>query len=259
MLEYNVDSHQKPPIVSFVIAVSSLILLLLFLVITSLFTSRGYEELMAATSTNGLNKKQQLIILDAGHGGEDPGAVANGVIEKNINLSLTFKLRDMLALSKVQAVLTRSEDKMLYGNEIIISKKNDDLLKRAEYAAQDNGQIFISLHCNKFAMASQKGLQTFYSQNNTNSRLLAESIQTTVRQLIMPQNKRLIKSEDGNILILQKAKCAAILVECGFISNETEAAELSNDEYQSKLAYAIYLGILNYTGENQSENNIFVQ
>lgn len=259
MLEYNVDSRQKPPITSFIVVLCSLILLLLFLVITSIFTARGYEELMAATSAKDLNKKCTIIVLDAGHGGEDPGAVANGVIEKNINLSMTLKLKDMLALSDAQVILTRYEDKMLYGEDIIISKKNDDLTNRAEYALQDDGRIFVSLHCNKFAMESQKGLQTFYSQNNKGSQLLAESIQTTVRRLIMPQNKRLIKQDDGNIFILQKAKCKAVLVECGFISNKTEAAELSDDEYRSKLAYAIYIGIFNYTEEDQSENSVFVQ
>lgn len=246
MLKYKVDDSQKPPVVSFIVLLCSIALLLLFLIITSFFTSRGYEELMAAVSANNTVKKQ-LVILDAGHGGEDPGAVSNGVIEKNINLSITFKLKDMLALTDAEVILTRSDDRMLYGGDVIISKKTDDLLNRAEYAMQDDGRIFISLHCNKFAMASQKGLQTFYSQNNKGSKLLADKIQNSVRQLIMPQNKRLIKPEDGNILILQKAKCAAVLVECGFISNESEAAALSDDEYQTKLAYAIYLGIINYT------------
>lgn len=246
MLKYNVDDSQKPPVVSFIVLLCSIALLLLFLIITSFFTSRGYEELMAAVSANNTVKKQ-LVILDAGHGGEDPGAVSNGVIEKNINLSITFKLKDMLALTDAEVILTRSDDRMLYGGDVIISKKTDDLLNRAEYAMQDDGRIFISLHCNKFAMASQKGLQTFYSQNNKGSKLLADKIQNSVRQLIMPQNKRLIKPEDGNILILQKAKCAAVLVECGFISNESEAAALSDDKYQTKLAYAIYLGIINYT------------
>lgn len=246
MLKYKVDDSQKPPVVSFIVLLCSIALLLLFLIITSFFTSRGYEELMAAVSANNTVKKQ-LVILDAGHGGEDPGAVSNGVIEKNINLSITFKLKDMLALTDAEVILTRSDDRMLYGGDVIISKKTDDLLNRAEYAMQDDGRIFISLHCNKFAMASQKGLQTFYSQNNKGSKLLADKIQNSVRQLIMPQNKRLIKPEDGNILIIQKAKCAAVLVECGFISNESEAAALSDDEYQTKLAYAIYLGIINYT------------
>lgn len=246
MLKYNVDDSQKPPVVSFIVLLCSIALLLLFLIITSFFTSRGYEELMAAVSANNTVKKQ-LVILDAGHGGEDPGAVSNGVIEKNINLSITFKLKDMLALTDAEVILTRSDDRMLYGGDVIISKKTDDLLNRAEYAMQDDGRIFISLHCNKFAMASQKGLQTFYSQNNKGSKLLADKIQNSIRQLIMPQNKRLIKPEDGNILILQKAKCAAVLVECGFISNESEAAALSDDKYQTKLAYAIYLGIINYT------------
>lgn len=246
MLKYKVDDSQKPPVVSFIILLCSIALLLLFLIITSFFTSRGYEELMAAVSANNTVKKQ-LVILDAGHGGEDPGAISNGVIEKNINLSITVKLKDMFTLTDAQVVLTRSDDRMLYGSDVIISKKTDDLLNRAEYAAQNDGRIFVSLHCNKFSMASQKGLQTFYSQNNNDSKLLADKIQTSVRQLIMPQNKRLIKPEDGNILILQKAKCAAVLVECGFISNESEANALSDNEYQAKLAYAIYWGILNYT------------
>lgn len=241
----NTDLKLKPPVLSFVVMLCSVILLLLFLVITALFTSRGYEELMLATA-NEQNTGRQVVIIDAGHGGEDPGAVANGVIEKNVNLAIALNLRDMLALTDVDVVLTRDSDRMLYGDEIVISKKNDDLINRAKYAAEADGRIFISLHCNKFAMQSQNGLQTFYSQNNDNSALLAENIQSASKSLLMPDNKRLIKPGNDTILILQRAKCAAVLVECGFLSNEAEAERLSDSDYQARLAFAVLLGLSNY-------------
>ncbi len=241
----NKELALKPPVLSFVVMLCSVILLLLFLVITALFTSRGYEELMLATASE-QKTGRQVVVIDAGHGGEDPGAVANGVVEKSINLAIALNLRDMFALTDTNVILTRDSDKMLYGDEIVISKKNDDLINRAEYAAEGDGRIFISLHCNKFAMQSQNGLQTFYSQNNDLSALLAENIQSAAKCLLMPDNKRLIKPGNDTILILQKAKCTAVLVECGFLSNKAEAERLSDADYQAKLAFVVFLGSANY-------------
>lgn len=242
----NENKTVDPPIVSFFVMLISALLLVLFLVVTALFTSQGYEELMAATDAGAL-RQRQTVVIDAGHGGEDPGAVANGLAEKNINLSVALKLRDMLLLSDFDAVMTRDDDRMLYGDEIIISKKNDDLINRAKFAAEDDGRIFISLHCNKFAMPSQNGLQTFYSQNDDGSAMLAEYIQSAAKEHLMPQNRRHVMPGNDTILILQKAKCPAVLVECGFLSNETEAKELADSEYQSKLAFAVFLGLTKYT------------
>ncbi len=187
------------------------------------------------------------VIIDAGHGGIDPGAVANNLVEKDINLAVAKKLKDFLSLSGYNVILTREEDVALCDTNKS-GYKRDDLERRLSLVEATDNCVFVSIHMNKFELESASGLQTFYSTNNAESLKLAECIQDASK-LLDPDNRRTVKPDDGNIFILENTFKPAVLVECGFLSNSADAAKLSDPIYQNKLAYAIYGGIINYLGE----------
>lgn len=192
-------------------------------------------------------KQNPIIVIDAGHGGEDGGAAANDVLEKDINLSISLKLRDMLTASGVEVVMTREEDKSIYDESAGTTreKKVSDLHNRADIINSSENNILVSIHQNKFEQSKYSGTQIFYSKNNPQSELLAESIRKSVTGLIQPDNKRELKPAESSIYILDTATVPAVIVECGFISNEEEARLLSDDSYQQKMAFAIFCGIMN--------------
>lgn len=216
---------------------------LLFYVFASMFTSVGYRGFRRAREANTVvfcNKPT--VILDAGHGGEDPGAVDNGLIEKDLNLSVTLKLDEILRCFGYNTALTRNDDVLLYNEGEEERKKYHDVRNRASFAEGFEDAIFISIHMNKFSAEYCKGLQTFYSNNNPQSKVLAEYVQENSRTL-QNYNKRVIKSGDDTIYLLDNLNMPAILIECGFISNLDEALLLSDDDYQVALAFTLYCGI----------------
>ncbi len=192
-------------------------------------------------------RKNPVVVIDAGHGGEDGGASANDVLEKDINLSISLKLRDMLTAAGVEVVMTREEDKSIYDESAGTTreKKVSDLHNRADIINSSENNILVSIHQNKFEQSKYSGTQIFYSKNNPQSELLAESIRKSVTGLIQPDNKRELKPAESSIYILDTATVPAVIVECGFISNEEEAKLLSDDNYQQKMAFAIFCGIMN--------------
>ena len=199
------------------------------------------QTMPSATDT----PKDYTIILDAGHGGEDGGASsASGALEKEINLAITMSLRDLLVASGVRVILTRSDDTLLYDKTADYHgrKKALDLAARRKIAEETPNAIFISIHMNSFPQAQYHGLQVWYSKNNPASLFLAESIQLTSKQL-QPENNRRVKAATSSIYLLHHLTCPAVLVECGFLSNPEEAALLTTDEYQEKLAFLLFLAI----------------
>lgn len=190
------------------------------------------------------------VIIDPGHGGQDPGAVSMGLREKDINLSLSLYLKDFLCLSGYNVVMTRTDDTLLGAKNGISSIKTTDLKARLEYINAYENSVFISIHMNKFESINASGLQTFYSDNCAESATLARYIQKASLS-VDPDNKRTIKPDGDNIYILEHANKPAVLVECGFLSNPKDAANLSSAEYQQALAFCIYEGITEFLGENQ--------
>ncbi len=177
-----------------------------------------------------------VIILDAGHGGEDSGAVGiDGSLEKDLNLSLTLRLKDLLIFEGWQVILTRADDRLLYDPETALSHKVQDLKNRLDYGTRYPDAVFVSIHMNKFPAESCKGLQVYYSKNHASSETLATRIQTDVKRFLTPDNHRLCKRAGSSIYILDRIKIPAVLIECGFISNREEVALLSTDAYQKKL------------------------
>jgi N-acetylmuramoyl-L-alanine amidase len=199
------------------------------------------------------NINSPVIVIDAGHGGEDCGAIGkNGVYEKDINLNIAFEVYYLLKASGYYVVMTRDKDILLYDTSIDYTgrKKALDMAKRLEITQSFSDPIFISIHQNSFPKSQYCGLQVYYSSNNPSSFDLAERLQNDTRELLQPSNQRKTKPSDGNIYLLEKISSPAILVECGFLSNPTECSLLSSENYQKDIATVIYISILNYV-ENQ--------
>ena len=197
------------------------------------------------TSTEVL--QSPVIILDAGHGGEDGGATGtNGVLEKDLNLSMTRGLASLLRLAGYTVVETRTEDKLLYSEGTQKGhKKQGDLTGRLAFTAQYPNSVLISIHMNTFGEPYYSGLQVYYAATE-GSRELASLLQANVKKQLQPQNRRAIQRGDGAIYLLKNAVGCAVLVECGFLSNPEECALLSEKDYRSKLCFSLFCGMMEY-------------
>lgn len=182
------------------------------------------------------------VIIDAGHGGKDAGAIGfDGYLEKNINLSIALDLYDFLSCSGINCKLTRTGDNECYkqGEKRIKS----DLYNRMDFINSFNNSSLISIHQNHYSDESQSGCQVWYSANNEKSKCLADGILSAVKENLQPENKRLNKQSDNSYYLLYKAKVPSVMVECGFISNKDENIKLQNEKYQRELAYSILQGV----------------
>ena len=208
----------------------------------------AFDDTQAVPASIGSGEDEPVIVIDAGHGGEDSGAVANGLLEKDINLSIALKLRDMLRLSGYKVVMTREDDISIYDNTASTTreKKNSDLKNRVSIINGNKNNILVSIHQNKFEQEKYSGTQMFYSANDPQSERLAEEMRRSVTGLLQPENKRELKEAGKNIYILRQAEVPAVIVECGFLSNNDEAALLKTDAYQQKMAFSICCGMINY-------------
>ncbi len=201
---------------------------------------------------------EYVIVIDAGHGGEDGGAVGQGgFAEKDINLEISKRLAELLELSDVKCVMTRNSDVMLESKKTALSnKKRSDLTARVETALEYENPIFVSIHQNKFPSSKYSGLQVFYSKNNVQSKTLAEIIRKNNVLLLDKFNKRETKPAGREIFVLDSLEVPAVLVECGFLSNATEEAKLTTPEYQKKLAFMIYVSVMEFL-ENTDKQIIY--
>ena len=192
-----------------------------------------------------------VVIIDAGHGGEDGGAQAEGVIEKDINLCISADLADLLRLSGCYVTQVRSTDTAVYDSDVdtLREKKVSDLKHRVALFNADARNIVVSIHQNKFNDSRYSGTQLFYSDNHPGSRNLAESIRTAVVMLLQPDNTRQSKKGGKDIYILDQTVVPAVIVECGFLSNDAERAKLTDAAYQQQMAYAVAMGVLDYYRE----------
>lgn len=186
-----------------------------------------------------------MVILDSGHGGADGGAVGiNGEIEKDINLAIALKLKRLFCMSDFQVIMTRETDIML-NTDGVKQKKASDLANRVKITNNNPNAIFVSIHMNKFPQEKYSGLQVFFSANNLDSANLADLIRENNREYLQPENNREIK-KGKDIFVLENIKNVGVLVECGFLSNRAEAALLTSDEYQNKIARLIFASIAEF-------------
>lgn len=193
----------------------------------------------------------KVIAIDAGHGGVDPGAVSKrGIKEDEINLEIALKLKRLIEQSGGIVVMTRFEDEGLYTSEAktLRQMKREDLSKRKEIVNESNSEIFISIHLNSFIRSTYYGAQTFYKKDSEEGEKLAIIIQNELRNILDKDNNRQPQDRD-DIYILNEVNIPSVLVECGFLSNANEEQLLTNESYQEKIAWSIYVGIMNYFNE----------
>ncbi|HEU4965589.1 MAG TPA: N-acetylmuramoyl-L-alanine amidase CwlD [Bacilli bacterium] len=224
--------------------------MVVFFIIGSLGLYLGIGRWVSEPSwTSTFPLKGQVIVIDAGHGGVDPGAVAeSGLLEKQVTLPVSLKLRDMLQQAGAQVVMVRETDTDLAEPQTkgYSRRKNEDLRERARVVRESDADLLISLHCN--AIGSQKwfGAQTFYNSAYEESEELAKKIQEALMDTT--GSKRVAKAQD-NIYLLKRSEKVGALVELGFLSNAEEAAKMKTDKYQDTLAFGVYKGILAYYAE----------
>ena len=185
------------------------------------------------------------VVLDAGHGGIDPGKVGvNGANEKDINLSIVEKLKGYLEEVGFTVTLTRTSDDGLYSNSDS-NKKSADMKARIKVMEEAKPDFSVSIHQNSFTQESSFGAQVFYFESSAEGKRMAEQLQTTLKQVLADDNRREAKSNTSYYL-LKKSPCPMVIVECGFLSNKREAELLITEEYQDKLAWAVCLGVVEY-------------
>jgi len=199
-------------------------------------------------NTSDVIKKDDInIVIDAGHGGFDGGAVAyDKSSEKDINLEIALKLRDVFIVSGFNVVMTREEDVSTDNNGVGKSSKKKDMYKRLKVLNEDSDNIFISIHQNKFSDPRVSGAQVFYGGNNKYSKGIAKSIQGSINDVLQPKKHKVEVKAKKDLFLLYKAKVPAVLIECGFISNKDELVKLKDEEYQNKIAMTILGGVLNF-------------
>lgn len=194
------------------------------------------------------------VVIDAGHGGFDPGKVGiNMALEKDINLSIAFKLKTLLEFHDIKVIMTREEDKDLSSSRrSSYEMKREDMKARIDIINSSDAMLAISIHQNSFTQSSVKGAQVFYYVNSDEGRDLAETIQDCLKETIDDGNHRLAKA-NSTYYLLKASKCPLVIVEGGFLSNRDEAEKLCNDEYQNKIAWAIHLGVLDYLNDDNNK------
>lgn len=214
-------------------------------------TLRWYAGLSTPTVTQVTIGRAGEVVLDAGHGGEDGGAVSlTGVPESQINLAIVQKLDDLFGLYGVAPVLLRDEDISLHDDSAVTlrEKKVSDLKNRVAAIQAQVGATLISIHQNTYTDGRYHGAQAFFAPTE-GSQQLAEHIQTALRDTLQPNNSRTAKQIADNVYLMNHIDRRAVLVECGFLTNTEEEAMLREDSYQKKLAMTLTAAWLTQPGE----------
>ena len=191
------------------------------------------------------------VILDPGPGGFDGGAVgADGVAEKDVNLAIALKLKELLSINGFTVLMTREDDRSIHDEELedaaTRQKKVSDMYNRMALMEENPDAIFISIHQNQFSDSSQWGAQIFYSQNLPESEELALLLQQNFHEILQPDNSRQCKPSGDELYLLYEAPVPAVLVECGFLSNPEEWQKLQTEEYQQQVAFVIFYSLAEF-------------
>lgn len=190
-------------------------------------------------------EKKYCVVIDAGHGGADPGKVGiNGTLEKDVNLRIAYRLKKLLEAQDVEVVMTRTDENGLY-DENSSNKKVQDMKRRIAVIEETQPEIVISIHQNSYHEEYVHGAQVFYYNGSATGKALAELIQKRFVINVDAENKREAKGNDSYYL-LKKTSCPIVIVECGFLSNRAEAEKLNSEFYQEKAAWAVHMGVMQY-------------
>lgn len=221
---------------------------ILTMILLSIITFSLNKEKIDTIQTVSLPVSNKTIVLDAGHGYPDKGAESkNGVSESSINLIITQKLQSLLEQSGCNVIITRSDENGIYdlNSNTLREKKVSDIKNRVKIGNESSADAFISIHLNKIPQTQYYGWQTFFKQNNNESEELAKSIQEELNSSIQRENKREALKITGKYIV-EHVEIPIAIVECGFLSNQEEENLLQQEEYQNRLAWGIYNGIMDY-------------
>lgn len=206
------------------------------------------KEAAEYASGNNVQMEENCVVIDAGHGGSDPGKIGiNDALEKDINLEIALLVKKYLEQSDVKVVMTRETDEGLYDTNAS-NKKVQDMKRRIAIIEESKPELTVSIHQNSYPEEYVHGAQVFYYNGSVAGQKLAESIQSSLIEKVEPENTRQIKANDSYYL-LKKTATPIVIVECGFLSNTVEAEKLCQEEYREKVAWAIHMGILRYLNE----------
>ncbi len=226
-----------------------------FLMVTAVLLSTALSVCLIFSCLNNnrmaiaIEHNTPTIIVDPGHGGEDGGTQSSqGILEKDLNLSIALKINEILKDKGYETVLIREDDRLIYDESCttIREKKKSDLHNRLKIINNTPNSIFLSIHQNYYTESKYYGSQVFYSGNNEESKALAGIIQETIRKKLQPENTRQIKESGSEIFLLYNSSVPSVMVECGFLSNYEEAIRLSDDNYQQLMADAVVEGLIEY-------------
>lgn len=220
------------------------ILIVFFLVFGVTFLNDKKE----GVPTVSLPVSGKTVVIDAGHGKPDEGAQSSrGTTEAETNLKIALKLQNLLEQCGSSVILTRSDENAIYDLDAktLKQKKISDIHNRVKIGNESSADIFVSIHLNKIPQQQYDGWQTFYNAQNQDGQKLAVAIQNNLNKAIQKENNRVAKSID-NIYIVKHVEIPTTIVECGFLSNPDEEKKLLEDEYQNRLAWGIYNGIIDY-------------
>ena len=213
-----------------------------------IFSTDDLQKQNNYIDTVSLPVTEKVIVIDAGHGIPDEGAQSSkGTTEAETNLKIALKLQNLLEQSGSTVILTRSDENAIYDidSKTLRQKKISDIHNRVKIGNESSADIFVSIHLNKIPQSQYDGWQTFYKEGNEQGAKLAKEIQNSLNETIEKDNNRIAKSID-NVYIIKHVEIPTTIVECGFLSNLDEEQLLLNDDYQNKLAWGIYNGIINY-------------
>lgn len=228
--------------------VMSVLLIVAVLIASTLGLAQGKSGVIITQAENESQDKTKLVVLDSGHGGIDGGKESSaGILEKDINLKIAYYLKDLLENAGIKVVMTRTDDNGLY-SESDSNKKVADMKKRCQIISQSNADIVISIHQNSFSDPKVSGAQVFYYKHSADGKKLAGIIQNSFKEHLNSSNTRVEKSNDTYYMLINTT-CPTVIAECGFLSNPDEAELLNSDEYQQRVALALYNGIEKYFGQ----------
>lgn len=219
----------------------------IILLVAAVVISRK-EAIISIENSRTKDVNENCIVIDAGHGGDDPGKIGiNGTLEKDINLSIAYKLKALLESQDYEVVMTRTDGEGLYqpGTK---NMKAQDMQKRCEIITEAMPVFTISIHQNSYSEEYVKGAQVFYYGQSKEGEGLAKKIQASLIARLDPDNHRVEKANESYYL-LKKTPTPTVIVECGFLSNGEEAELLNREEYQDKVAYGIMMGVVQYLNE----------
>lgn len=218
----------------------------LYLAMGAMLIATGFlavkETAFFATSRQAEAKKTR-VVIDAGHGGDDPGKVGiDGSVERDINLQVAQKVKRLLEMEGIETVMTRTDEKGLYDSGAE-NKKVQDMKRRIARIEETAPEITVSIHQNSYPEEYVKGAQVFYYKGSLKSKEAAEIMQKSLKERLDPENTREAKA-NASYYLLKKTSTPIIIVECGFLSNREEAAKLAEEAYQERVAWAVFMGIM---------------